>query len=241
MGVLIKSLTVVIPAYNEELRVGPAVEGTLAWAAKSGFDLELLVSDDGSRDGTLEAAQSQANRHSAVRALSGPHAGKGAAVRRGMLAATKDAVLFMDADQSAPASEVEALWPALEAGADVVCGSRALPESVILVPQPGSRSWAGRMARKLIRLSGLTPVRDTQCGFKLFRAQAAKDVFSRATIDGFAFDLEVLGLAKRLGLRVVEAPIRWSHKEPSHLSLKRDLFRIGVEVLRLAWRLRRTE
>ena len=233
-----KSLSVIIPAYNEENRVRPAIDATFSWAAASGFDVEVLLSDDGSRDGTLKAAQSLAGNRPQLRALSGPHAGKGAAVRRGMLAATKEAVLFMDADQAAPASEVEALWPALEAGADVVCGSRALPESKILVPQPGARSWAGRSARGLIRLSGLTHVRDTQCGFKLFTAQAAKNIFSKVTIDGFAFDLEVLGLAKRLGLRVVEAPIRWSHKEPSHLSLKRDLFRIALEVLRLAWRLR---
>lgn len=232
-----KSLSVVIPAFNEEIRVGPAVEAALAWAGSAGFELEVLVSDDGSKDGTRAAAEALATRHPEVRALSGPHLGKGAAVRRGMLAATKDAILFMDADQAAPASEVSALWPVLEGGADVVCGSRALPESVILVPQPGSRSWAGKTARALVRLSGLTPVLDTQCGFKIFRAQAAKDIFSRAAIDGFAFDLEVLGLARRLGLRVVEAPIRWSHQEPSHLSLTRDIFRIGVEVVRLAWRL----
>ncbi|MBI5200648.1 MAG: glycosyltransferase [Elusimicrobia bacterium] len=233
-----KSLSIVIPAYNEENRVRPAIEAAFEWAGHAGFSVEVLISDDGSRDGTLLAARAEAARNGRVRALTGPHAGKGSAVRRGMLAATREAILFMDADQAAAPSEVQSLWPHLEAGADVVCGSRALPNSLILVPQPGSRSFAGRAARALVRLSGLTHVRDTQCGFKLFRAEAAKKIFSQTTIDGFAFDLEVLGLAKRLGLKVVEAPIRWSHQEPSHLSLKRDLFRIGVEVLRLAWRLR---
>ncbi|MBI4345362.1 MAG: glycosyltransferase family 2 protein [Elusimicrobia bacterium] len=239
MGLLRKALSVVIPAYNEEARVGPAVEAALAWAKGSGFELEVLVSDDGSPDGTRRAAESATAGRPGVRVLTGPHRGKGAAVRRGMLAASMPAILFMDADQSAPAAEVEALWPGLDAGADVVWGSRALPGSRILVPQPGSRSWVGRAAPAVVRLSGLTEVRDTQCGFKLFRAEAARAIFSKATIDGFAFDLEVLALARRLGYRVVEAPIAWSHVEPSHLSLKRDLAGIALEVLRLAWRLRR--
>lgn len=239
VGVLRKALTVVIPAYNEEARVAPAVDAALAWARGSAFEVEVIVSDDGSLDGTRRAAEAAATGRADVRLLSGPHLGKGAAVRRGMLAASMPAVLFMDADQSAPASEVGSLWPQLEAGADVVCGSRALPDSRILVPQPGSRSWVGRLARATVRASGLTHVRDTQCGFKLFRAEAARAIFSRSTIDGFAFDLEVLALAKRLGLLVVEAPIAWSHREPSHLSLKRDLAGIVIEVLRLAWRLGR--
>lgn len=236
---MIRNLTVVIPAYNEESRVEPAVTRALAWAKASGVDLEVLVCDDGSTDGTKAAAEAIAAREPRVRVLAGPHRGKGAAVRRGMLSAAKEAVLFMDADQSATIEQVEALWPSFDAGADVVCGSRALPESRILVPQPGSRSWAGRAARRFVRLSGLTEVRDTQCGFKLFRSTAARELFLRGTIDGFAFDLEILALAKLLKFRVAEAPIRWSHREPSHLSLKRDLARIAVETLALLWRLRR--
>lgn len=229
-----KSLSIVIPAYNEENRVRPAIEAAFEWAGHAGFSVEVLISDDGSRDGTLLAARAEAARNGRVRALTGPHAGKGSAVRRGMLAATREAILFMDADQAAAPSEVQSLWPHLEAGADVVCGSRALPNSLILVPQPGSRSFAGRAARALVRLSGLTHVRDTQCGFKLFRADAAREIFSRATVDRFAFDVEALLLARRLGYRIAEVPVLWFNSPDTRVGLGS-----GLEAFAALFRIRR--
>lgn len=228
------SLSVVIPAYNEEARLGPTVERVLAYLAARGGDTELVVVDDGSKDGTAALA-----RAGGARVIVQPaNRGKGAAVRTGMLAATGSRVLFSDADLATPIEELAKLEARLDAGDDVAIGSRALRDSDIRVRQHWMRESMGRGFNLIVRALLLGGIRDTQCGFKLFTREAAQDLFGRATIDGFAFDVEILWLA-RGRFRVVEVPVVWRHVEESKVSPGTDAARMFADIVRLRLRHRR--
>ncbi len=223
-------LSVVIPAYNEESRLGRTLEATSAYLDASGLTYEVLVVDDGSRDGT--AALVGAGASDRVRLLRLPtNQGKGAAVRAGVLASTGAHVLFMDADGSTPIREVAKLLTACESGAAVVVGSRRAPGAEV------SRPWGRRLATSvfsvvlralLVDLVG--DVRDTQCGFKLFRGDLARELFADARVDGYAFDVEILALAHRRA-RVLEVPVEWAQCDGSKVSLARDTIRMLRDVL----------
>jgi glycosyltransferase involved in cell wall biosynthesis len=192
--------------------------------------------DDGSRDGTAAVAQQYASTHGRVRVLQNPgNRGKGYSVRHGMLEARGEWSLFSDADLSSPIEETGKLWAEAErTGADIVFGSRALDRSLIGVRQPAGREAMGRLFNLAMRAVTGLPYRDTQCGFKLFRSAAAREIFSRQLLDGFGFDVEVLFIAHRLGFRAVEVPVRWNNAEGTKVSLWRG-FDAFVDPLRVRW------
>jgi glycosyltransferase involved in cell wall biosynthesis len=231
-----RSLSIIIPAYNEEARLPATLERIRAYLDDRwpvGFR-EILVVDDGSRDGTAEAA----GRFEGVRVLRNPgNRGKGYSVRHGVLEARGEWVLFTDADLSTPIEELEKLWSATERGAaSVAIGSRALDPSLIGVHQPAIREASGRFFNWTMRLITGLPFRDTQCGFKLLEAAAAKNIFRRQRLDGFGFDVEVLALARALGYRAVEVPVRWDNAQGSKVGLGGGLAAF-LDVLRVRWNL----
>jgi dolichyl-phosphate beta-glucosyltransferase len=214
-----ESLSIVIPAYNEELRLPATLDRVVAYALRSPVPVEeILVVDDGSRDGTAALVEAQGG---IVRLIRNPgNRGKGYAVRNGMLAAEGDWILSTDADLSAPIAELEKLiGAARRENAVVAIGSRALDRKLVKVHQPMMRELSGRAFNIVMRLVTGLPFRDTQCGFKLFRKDAAKDIFSRQIEDGFSFDVEDLLIAQRLGLRSIEVPVEWSNVEGTKVSL----------------------
>ena len=224
-------LSVVIPAYNEAERLPRSLARVLEYLGARGGAWEVLVVDDGSRDGT--AARARAVGGDAVRVLSNEaNRGKGYSVRRGMLEARGARRLMTDADLSTPIEELERLEARLAEGYDVAIASRALPGANIEVRQPWFRENAGRAFNLLVQLLLLPGLRDTQCGFKLFSAAAAQAAFAPARLDGFSFDVEVLYIARRQGRRIVEVPVTWRNDAATRVgSLKglqafADLLRI---------------
>lgn len=215
------SLSVVIPAFNEAERLPPTLERVIAYLRARGGDYELLVVDDGSSDATADRAEGLlAALGDRGRVLRNPgNLGKGASVRRGMLAARGDRVLFSDADLSTPIEEVEKLERALDAGAGVAIGSRALDRALVEERQPFARDVMGRVFNAVVQLFAVRGIRDTQCGFKLFAGEVVAPVFARTRIDRFGFDVEVLALAQRLGVSVVEVPVRWRNSPGSRVTV----------------------
>lgn len=240
-------LSVVIPAYNEELRLpatlGRVVQYLQGCAEGRGRPAEILVVNDGSRDRTAETtrefARARAGAGVSVRLLENPgNRGKGYSVRHGMLEAQGEWALFSDADLSAPIEEWEKLLAAAEAGGyDVAIGSRALDRSLIGVHESVFRENAGRIFNALMR--GITGLhfKDTQCGFKLFRLAAAQAIFRRQLLERFGFDVELLYLARKLGFRAVEVPVRWNHSQATRVSMLRD----SIDMFLDLWRVRRND
>lgn len=229
-------LTIVVPAYNEERRLGPTLQSLIADLRARNLRWEIVVVDDGSRDRTAEVARSLGD--SAVRVLRyTPNRGKGRAVRTGMLAGTGAVLGFMDADLSTGLAAMDRALAILEKGdADIVIGSRAAEGAKIVVRQPRYRQVASRIFNVIQRtLSGVRGYHDTQCGFKFLKANAAKDIFSRARIDGFMFDIELLVLADRLGYRVAEMPVTWTDDPASRLRIVRDTLRMFRDLVRIRW------
>lgn len=229
-------LSLVIPAYNEAGRIAPTLGAARDHLAGMPFDSEIIVVDDGSTDGTAEVVRGfLRDSGPAVRLHSlGVNRGKGAAVREGMLnLAAGEYRFFMDADSSTPVDEVDDCWRLFGAGADIVIGSRALPESRIELRQPWYRENMGRVFNLLLRSLRLTPFRDTQCGFKGFTADAARQCFSRQRMEGFAFDAEVLFIAALHGLKVVEKPVRWVNSPQSRVHPVTDSPRMFADMLRI--------
>ena len=213
-------LSIVIPAYDEAERIGPSLRSVLDWADRDGRPFEILVVDDGSRDATAERVRSFGRQE--VRLLGGAtNRGKGAALRTGVTASRGDRVLLADADFSTPVSEVVRLEQHLE-HADVVLGSRALAESRITLRQSSWREAAGKLFNVAVRLSGVHGFRDTQCGFKLLRGDVARRLFAALTVDRYAYDVELVWLAQRLGYRVVEVGVEWRNDPASRVHLLRD-------------------
>jgi len=219
---------VVIPAHNEAERIGPTVERVLAYLRGRGHSYEVVVVDDVSRDATAEVVAHFQSRDPRLRLLQriGPP-GKGAAVQAGMLAAGGQRVLFSDADLSTPIEESEKLLAAVEQeGYDIAIGSRGLPDSDLRVRQPWYRETMGRIFNLMVRAVALRRFKDTQCGFKLFRAEVARELFVRQTIEGFAFDVEILYIALKRGLRIKEVPVTWINSPRSTVDPVRDSLRM---------------
>jgi len=232
------SLSIVIPAYNEEQRLPGTLACVLDYLRRRQWSFaEILVVDDGSRDGTASVVEQARQAEPAIRLLRNPsNRGKGYSVRHGMLEAKGDWILFSDADLSAPIEELDKLLEVARAqGASVVIGSRALDRSLIEVHQSAFRETAGRIFNLLMRaLTGL-PFKDTQCGFKLFEGRVAKEVFRRQRLERFGFDAEVLFIARLRGCRMAEVPVRWRHSEGTKVSLFRDSVEMFVDLLRVRW------
>jgi dolichyl-phosphate beta-glucosyltransferase len=233
-----ETLSIVIPAYNEERRLPATLDRIAAYLDRSPVPVvEILVVDDGSSDGTAALVEA---RGGIVRLVRNPgNRGKGYAVRNGMLAAKGDWILSTDADLSAPIEELEKLITAARReNAVVAIGSRALDRKLVKVHQPMMREVSGRAFNMVMRAVTGLPFRDTQCGFKLFRQGAAKNIFSRQLEDGFSFDVEDLVIARMLGLRSIEVPVEWSNVEGTKVSLSQgiksfaDLVRIRGRAVR---------
>jgi dolichyl-phosphate beta-glucosyltransferase len=182
------------------------------------YTWELVIIDDGSHDSTSELATHLGKGFNCKVLRNEPNRGKGYSIRRGMREAKGKYRLFTDADLSTPIEELDKFWPLVEEGSSVVIGSRALPESQLDVRQPRSREFAGRLFNTFVQTFLVPGLSDTQCGFKLFTADAAEAVFSRQQLHGFAFDVEVLMLAHKLGYGIKEAPVRWVNDPGSKVS-----------------------
>jgi dolichyl-phosphate beta-glucosyltransferase len=210
-------LSVIIPAYNEELRLARSLPAILDYLHKQSYTWEVLVVNDGSRDDTVGVAERFGGDH--VRVITNqPNRGKGYSIRRGMLEAGGKWRLFTDADMSTPIEDLDKFWPVTEQGYDVVIASRALPDSKLEVRQPKSREFIGRVFNSIVQTFLVRGIGDTQCGFKLFSGEAANAVFPRQTLHGFAFDVEILMLAQRLGFKIKEAPVKWVNDPGSKVS-----------------------
>ncbi|MEO6906854.1 MAG: dolichyl-phosphate beta-glucosyltransferase [Abditibacteriaceae bacterium] len=225
-GVAFCYLSIVVPAYNEEKRLPASLQKIESYLKSRDFSYEMIVVDDGSRDATRTVVSDFAATRPWVRLLHYDtpqghplNRGKGYAVRQGVLHSAGRDLLFTDADLSSPIEEMEKLLPPISRGDfDVAFASRALPASILTIHQPWYREWMGRTFNMFVQSVIGTTIRDTQCGFKAFRGEAAKDIFRRAQIDGFGFDTEVLFLAQKLKYRVVEVPVRWQHYDNSRVN-----------------------
>ncbi|MFQ5503950.1 MAG: dolichyl-phosphate beta-glucosyltransferase [Planctomycetota bacterium] len=226
-------LSVVIPAYNEEARLGPTLSRIIQYLESATPAYEILVVDDGSSDRTVQVAEEAARDCSKLRVLQlGRNRGKGAAVRKGMLDARGAQVLFSDADLATPIEELQKLQKELSNGAAIAIGSRALAGSDIRVRQHPVRELMGRTFNVLVRLLTFPGIKDTQCGFKLFTREAARDLFARQSIDGFAFDVEILWLA-RDRYEIAQIPVVWRHVEESKVSLVRASSKMLLDLMAL--------
>jgi dolichyl-phosphate beta-glucosyltransferase len=237
---MIRDLSIIIPAFNEERRIGPTIEAFDAYLARAGVSYEILVVDDGSSDGTVALVEEMARRRPALRCLpSRPNRGKGHAVRTGMLAARGEIRVMCDADGSTPPDQLPAIVRPIGSGAcDVVIGSRYAEGASIARRQPWYRRWWSRLANRVVQRTLVGGIRDTQCGFKAFSAEASGRLFARARIDGWAFDLEVLALARRMSLRVREVPVSWADDPRSRIHPLADAWRVARELLTIRRNLR---
>jgi dolichyl-phosphate beta-glucosyltransferase len=232
------ALCVVVPAFDESRRLGATLDRILDYLERRGGAFEVLVVDDGSRDDTAAIADGFATR--GVRVIRFPvNRGKGAAVRAGILATAAERILISDADLSTPIEELERLEPALERS-PIVLGSRASAQSRIERHQPFYRELAGRTFNLLVRASGVRGIRDTQCGFKLLAGEVARELAADLTIDRFAWDVELVGLAQRRGLAVEEVGVAWRNDPASKVRLVRDSLRMAWDLVRIRWRHRRS-
>lgn len=230
-------LSIVIPAYNEEKRLHESLVEIANYLSRRPYTYEVIVSDDGSTDSTLNLAESFASYHPWLKVLH--HAdnhGKGAAVRRGMLEAIGEYILMCDADLATPIEELDGFWQHIEDGADIVIASRPLKGSHLVRRQPIHREIAGRAFNLAVQLVAVPGIHDTQCGFKLFRREAAHRLFSISVREGWDFDIEILYLARRLGYRIVEVPVHWYHREGSKVSMLRDGARMLVGLIAIRMR-----
>lgn len=233
----VTSISVVVPAYNERDRIVASLQEIYAYLHKDQPPSELLVVDDGSTDDTCEVVEAFAVGHPGTTLIrTTPNRGKGHAVRVGVMRARGSHILFSDADLATPIEELARLMAKLEEGGEVAIGSRAARGAVLAVRQPWYREIAGRTLNQLVRRVAVPQISDTQCGFKLFRRDAAHDLFGRSVEDGFGFDVEILHLARRRGYRIAEVPVAWRHREGSKVRIVRDSMRMLGTLRRIAWR-----
>jgi dolichyl-phosphate beta-glucosyltransferase len=229
-------ISIVIPAFNESTRLGPTLDRVLEFICEQSWDVEVIVVDDGSRDGTAELVREYARRSPIVRLVQNEgNRGKGYSVRNGVLHAQGAIVLFTDADLSSPIEEAPKLIAALEAGADVAIGSRWVRSDLQTQRQSVARQVMGRTFNLLLRALLSLDFKDTQCGFKAFRRTAAITLFSLQRTEGWGFDPEILFLANRLGFRVAEIPVVWAHDEGSRIRPVLDGMMMLLEMLRIRW------
>jgi dolichyl-phosphate beta-glucosyltransferase len=232
------SMSTIIPAYNEERGLPGTLRTLSAYLAGRDWDWEVRVVDDGSADNTRRIVEEFSRSEPRVILQAEPHRGKGGAVRAGMLASRAAYRFMCDADLSMPVHEIDRFMPPALGDTDVAIGSRE-GIGARRVGEPLVRHLAGRAFNSLVRLSTVRDIQDTQCGFKMFTAAAADAIFPRVTIEGWAFDIEVLYLARLHNLRVREIPIEWHFRADSRLRMGRDAIAMLREVMRVRQRARR--
>ena len=228
-------LSIVIPAFNEEARLPETLRKTVSWCEAHDLEFEVIVVDDGSRDGTVALGRLFEETDQRIRVLACAHMGKGGAVRTGALSAKGHFVLFMDADGATPLSEIPKLFARIDEGYDVAIGSRVVREGEAEVKTPVHRRIIGRTFAFFTGLLALGGIADTQCGFKMFRREVTAAIFARQKTVGFAFDVEILFIARRLSLSVVEVPVNWVAQPGSKVNLITDSFRMLWDICRISW------
>jgi dolichyl-phosphate beta-glucosyltransferase len=215
-----KRLSVIIPAHNEQDRIEKTLIDVDSYLERQQYDYEIIVVNNNSNDRTVEIVQKlQSTTVQNARMISETIRGKGAAVKRGMMEAQGDYVVFMDADNATPISEIEKLWPFLQQGYEVVIGSRYVDPKTVKVKQPFYRVLLSRMSNFLIQFVLIPHIKDTQCGFKAFQGLASKEIFRNVSIYGWAFDMELLAIALKLSYRIKEVPVSWEEHGGSHVPL----------------------
>ncbi len=227
-------LSVIIPSYNEERRLPKTLKAVNDYLRKQSYEYEVLVVNGGSTDGTERVVKDVMREMPSLKILNTANIGKGDAVRRGMLQAQGQFRVFMDADNSTSIDEVEKMWPEFEKGLKIVIGSRDVAGAQIAVSQPLWRRKLGDIFNLIVQvLSGLWGIWDTQCGFKGFEAKAAQEIFSRSTINQWAFDVEVLVIAKKLAYKIAEVPITWKNDPESKVKFS-GMVKMLMEVLQIS-------
>jgi dolichyl-phosphate beta-glucosyltransferase len=228
--------SIVIPAYNESARLGATLEKVLAHVRAQGWDAEVIVVNDGSRDNTADIVRAFSAKNPMLRLLENPgNRGKGYSVRNGMLKARGRVVLFSDADLSSPIEEAPKLFEALEEGADIAIGSRWLRAETQTQRQPLHRQLFGRIFNLALRLTLGLKFKDTQCGFKAFKQPAVQAIFPLQKIERWGFDPEILFLARKLKFKVREVSVAWAHREGTSINPLVDGSRMVMEMLRIRW------
>ncbi len=229
-------LSVIIPAYNEERRLPKTLKEIDKYLSVQPYDYEIIVVSDGSKDKTVDAANSLAPSIKNLKVIDNKeNHGKGHSVRQGMLSAKGDYRIFTDADNSTSIDQIEKMFPEFEKGSEVVIGSRDIKGAVIAIPQPWWRIMLGNIFNLIVQtISGLFGIWDTQCGFKGFTRRAVEEIFPKCVIDSFAFDVEILVLAKKMGYKIKEVPITWINDAESKVGLK-SMIKMLIEVFQIRW------
>jgi dolichyl-phosphate beta-glucosyltransferase len=218
------SITIVIPVYNEEKRILPTLKSILSWFSRKKIDHEVAIVDDGSTDNTLKVIEDIKNSHPEISIFKLPHnSGKGAAVRKGMLKGKGDYILFMDADSSTPIEEFEKFLPAIKNHKDIIIGTRKMQGADIIEYQPFFREFLGKGFTWLSKITTRANISDFTCGFKCFSRKATKDIFSKAIIDNWSFDAEIVFLAGKFGYKITEVPVRWKNNTATKVRMLRDV------------------
>ncbi len=227
-------LSLIIPAYNEAVRIRSTLGTVAAHLDTLGHSHEIIAVDDGSTDDTHRLIVEGSSETTALRIVSyEPNRGKGYAVRQGVFASRGEYVAFSDADLSAPIDQLSKLFAAIEKGYDIAIGSRAIKGAEIPIHQPFYRELGGKALNLVIRVLAVPGIHDTQCGFKLFRGDAARAIFDRCFVTSWGFDVEVLYVARRLGYRIAEIPVKWSHAEGSKIRPLRAGVQLVYDVVRM--------
>jgi dolichyl-phosphate beta-glucosyltransferase len=225
------SISVVIPAYNEEKRIGKTLRRVISYLNKRKDDYEIIVVDDCSKDRTVEVVKFLKNKR--LRVLKNRcNLGKGGSVKHGMLSAKKKYVLFSDADLSTPIEEIEK-FEKLKDKYDILIGSRALKESDIKIKQPFYRILMGKTFNLIVNILVVWGVKDTQCGFKWFRKDVVKKIFPKQTFNGFSFDVELLFIAKKYGYSIKEIPVTWLNSPDSKVSAVKDSIKMFLDLVKI--------
>lgn len=226
-----KDLSIIIPAYNEENRIIKSLEKAITYLENHNYNFEIIVVDDGSSDNTTKVLT---NYHPKVTVLSlNKNLGKGAAVRKGMLQAIGNVKLFSDADFSTPIYEITKLLDKIQSGADICIGSRAIDRKMVKEHQPFYREFMGKTYNKIVQLLVFKGITDTQCGFKAFTKKASEIIFPNAKINGFSFDVELLFLAHKFGLKVEQVPVEWYNDKRSTVNPIKDSTMMIIELFKI--------
>jgi dolichyl-phosphate beta-glucosyltransferase len=234
---LLPFLSIVIPAHNEEKRLPPSLQKIEAFLAAQSYSAEVLIIENGSSDRTLEVAQAYAGRLPYLRVLQVNTRGKGLAVQRGMLEAKGQYRFICDADLSMPIEQVNRFLPPAAANPHIVIASREI-DGAVRYNEPEYRHFIGRIFNSMVRLLALPGLQDTQCGFKCFQAEVAKQVFPRQTLSGMSFDVEVLYIARQMGYHIQEVPIDWYFDPDSRVRLVRDSLFMFWDLVTIRWNAR---
>jgi len=228
--------SIILPAYNESARIAGTLNRILVHATQCGWNVEVIVVNDGSTDDTAEMVRACAGEHPELSLLENPgNRGKGYSVRNGMLRARGDILLFSDADLSSPIEEAGKLFAAIGQGAEIAIGSRWLDRRLQIRRQPPLRRLLGRIFNLALRVILGLQFKDTQCGFKAFTRRSAQAIFPLQKIERWGFDPELLYLARKFGFGVSEVPVAWSHREGTRIHPLRDGMRMFGELLRVRW------